>query len=134
MAAKKETNRWEPNTFGSRTARQAKAREFFEEANLIASALDALYEEFDKLSKKSPRERLTELALENVNAAIVDAKSLLVGDRYADRVKEFIAAGETPPYSDVVLVLGTLRSAVARFAGTWDRDWTEESLYWRHAT
>jgi hypothetical protein len=61
----------------------------------------------------------TPLALDSVNDAIADAKSQLEGDRYADRVKQFVAAGESPQYSDVVLVLGTLKPAVERLERVW---------------
>src|SRR5437870_3246402 len=75
---------------------------------LHGSAIDGLYVEFDKFTKKAPGDPLTELALEIVNDAIRDAKSLLKGDRYVDRVKEFDPAGDMPQNSDVLLVLSTL--------------------------
>jgi hypothetical protein len=104
----------------------------YQEAELVWSALTSLYGEFDKLSKKSPKERVTDLALKNVNDAIVDAKALLGGDRYVDRVTEFIPAGENPQNSDVLLVLSTLQAALERLVDAWKPTWQELNLYWFH--
>jgi hypothetical protein len=117
----KKTDNWSPDS--------GRALRIRREYELHQSAIDGLYEEFDKLSKKAPKERLSELALETVNDAIREAKSLLIGDPYVDRVKEFVAAGETPQNSDVLLVLSTLRSGFRRFRDTWSKAWRDAGFY-----
>ncbi|MDQ4125717.1 MAG: hypothetical protein M3134_08985 [Actinomycetota bacterium] len=97
----------------------------YNDYTLLKSELMSLYDEFDKLTKKAPNNRLSPLALETVNALIGDAKALLGGDRYVDRVSQFVAAGETPQNSDVLLVLATLVKALARFREVWWHIWDD---------
>lgn len=85
----------------------------------------SLYEEFDKLTKKAPNNQLSPLALQTVNSVIGDAKELLSGDRYVDRVSTFVAAGENPINSDVLLVLATLVTALRRFRVLWNPIWDD---------
>ncbi|MDQ4125716.1 MAG: hypothetical protein M3134_08980 [Actinomycetota bacterium] len=89
----------------------------------LDSEIENLYREFDKLTKKSPAIQITNLALQNVNAAISDAKAFLSGDKSVDRITEFVAAGENPVNSDVLLVLSKLRAALRRLEATWARFW-----------
>ena len=99
------------------------------EYELLNTGLAALYTEFDKFSKKSPKDRITDLALSAVNDLIADAKRVLAGDRYVDRVSKFVAAGENPTNGDVLLILATLRSGLDRFQDEWSEAWVEEELY-----
>lgn len=117
---------WNPDAFqpAERKKLAAQTRAQF---TWLESEIENLYQEFDKLTKKSAIQRITDLALENVNSAIGDAKELLRGDRSVDRIKPFVAAGENPVNSDVVLVLSKLTTALRRFQSTWRRAWNEIS-------
>src|SRR5438132_13030626 len=113
---------------GNWTADHQRAAAIRLQYELHGSAIEGLYVQFDKLTKKAPGDHLTELALETVNDAIRDSKTLLRGDPYVDRVKEFDPAGETPQNSDVLLVLSTLRTALERFRLRWLKVWSDAGL------
>lgn len=75
-----------------------------------------LYEELDKLSKKAPAEKLTELALEQVNEVIRETRELIQEDPYIQRLHEFVPAGDNPENRDAVLVLRQARQGQERYA------------------
>jgi hypothetical protein len=81
----------------------------------LTSFADAIYEEMDKLAKKSPREPMSDLAMNRVNRAIRDTKKLLgAWDDYVDDIAEFVAAGDNAEVRDAVLVLAEIRAALER--------------------
>lgn len=81
----------------------------------LTSYVENLYDEMDKLSRKSPKELASDLAVKHVNRAIRDAKALLTGfDEYVGDLAEFVAAGENPEVRDLVLVLGEIKGALSR--------------------
>src|SRR5450759_635920 len=81
----------------------------------LSSFTDGIYDEFDKLAKKSPREGLSDLAVTRVNRAIRDAKALMTGfDEYVGDLAEFVPAGENPEVRDAVLVLAEIKTALER--------------------
>lgn len=101
------------------------AEQVLADYHLLRSELHSLYDEFEKLTKKAPTTRLSPLALQTINSLIGDSKQLLSGDRYVDRVSEFVAAGETPFNSDVLLILSTLVTALERFRDIWSPIWDD---------
>ena len=62
--------------------------------DLLQSVSAGLYEELDKLAKKSPADEISPLGLEHVNELIRDAKELSPADLYMQRCKVFVPAGE----------------------------------------
>jgi hypothetical protein len=74
-----------------------------------------LYDEIDKLAKKAGADQVTDLALEQVNEFVRDAKTLMPEDAYVQRQKEFVAAGDNPEHRDVVFVMRQLRQGLERF-------------------
>ena len=84
--------------------------------DLLQSVSFGLYEEIDKLAKKAGADQVTDLVLEQVNDLIRDAKALLSEDLYAQKQKEFVAAGDNPQHRDVVVVMRQLRQGLDRFA------------------
>jgi hypothetical protein len=83
--------------------------------DLLQSALLGLYDELDKLAKKAGADQVTDLALEQVNEFVRDAKALMPEDAYVQRQKEFVAAGDNPEHRDVVFVMRQLRQGLERF-------------------
>lgn len=73
---------------------------------------NGLYDEIDKLSKKAPAEPLTDLALQQVNDAIREAKALGSEKNTLRRVKEFVAAGDNPQQRDAVITLRLVRAGL----------------------
>lgn len=98
------------------------------EYKLLGSQLASLYEEFEKLTRKSPKDRVTEMGLKAVNRVISDAKNMMKGDRYVDEIDPFVAAGENPPNSDVLLVLSMLTGARKRFRAAWIEFWEAHDI------
>lgn len=83
--------------------------------NSLSSVSLGIYEEMDKLCKKAPAEKITNLALEQINTLIRDAKQLVASDPYMQRLVEFVPAGDNPELRDVVLVLRQIREGLHRF-------------------
>lgn len=80
-------------------------KEFENEWELIASELEGLYREADKLSRKTPASTISDLELHSVNNITKSVKQLLSGDPFIDRLNEFEPAGNNPEYREIVLVL-----------------------------
>lgn len=83
--------------------------------DLLQSVSFGLYEELDKLAKKSPADEISPLGLEHVNELIRDAKVLSPDDLYMQRCKVFVPAGDNPQNRDVVMVLRQIRQGLDRF-------------------
>lgn len=82
---------------------------------LLDSVSLGLYEEIDKLSKKAPAERLTDLALKQSNDIIRETKQLIDIDPYIQRLEEFVPAGDNPEHRDAVIVLRQIRQGLERY-------------------
>ena len=82
---------------------------------LLLSVASGLYEEVDKVSKKAPADFVTNLVYEEVNQVVKESKELARDDAYMQRLKQFVAAGENPPYRDVVVALKLLLQGLERF-------------------
>lgn len=68
------------------------------ELGRFISHLAAFYEEVDKLAKGKSLFPATDMIVEGTNSIICDAKALIDGDVYVERLKEFVAAGDNPVY------------------------------------
>lgn len=108
---------------------QPLARQLKQDYDILGSAIAGLYVEFDKLSKKQPGGQVSDLALETVNDAIRDSKGFLDGDRYVDRISEFVPAGENPVNSDVLLVLAQIKAALGRFRTSRSSAFSRHSIH-----
>jgi hypothetical protein len=86
----------------------------------LRSQLDGYYEEIDKLAKGKTMLEVTDLVVEQTNDIIRDAKAIIEGDTYLDRIKEFVPAGNNPVYPDVLLTLRTVQQALLRYGSGMD--------------
>ena len=79
----------------------------------------------DKLNRKAPSMDTSELALDRVNMTIRSVKMLLegTGDDFVEEIKEFVPAGETPEYRDVVLELSQLKAGLKRYGDSQQTAW-----------
>jgi hypothetical protein len=91
------------------------ARDKSEQGETLANHLSGFYEEVDKLAKGKALLEATDLTVEHVNHIVRDAKVLIEGDAYLDRIKEFVPAGNNPLYPDVLLTTRAVQQAVSRF-------------------
>ncbi len=92
------------------------AREKASRHEALSSHLAGFYGEIDKLAKGRSLMEATPLIVEQVNDIIRDAKSIIEGDPYLDRVKEFVPAGNNPTYPDVLLVARSVQQCLTRTA------------------
>jgi DNA repair exonuclease SbcCD ATPase subunit len=86
-----------------------------QKADLLQSVSLGLYDELDKLAKRAGADEVTDLALEQANDFIRDARMLMAEDPYVQRYKEFVPAGNNPQHRDVVVVMRQLRQGLERF-------------------
>jgi hypothetical protein len=80
----------------------------------LANHLSGFYIEIDKLAKGKALLEVTPLMVSQANEVIRDAKSIIQGDTYLDRVKEFVPAGDNPIYPDVLVVMRAVRQSLER--------------------
>jgi len=81
----------------------------------LSSHLEGFYLEIDKLAKGRALIEATDLVVAQANDIIRDAKEIIKGDVYLDRIKEFVPAGTNPVYPDVLLVAQSVNKALDRF-------------------
>lgn len=90
------------------------AREDASVFKALVSPLAGFYQEVDKLSKNKGVFESTDLVVQTINDVVRDAKRFATGDPYLDRTKEFVPAGQNPPYSDVLMVARTVQQFLQR--------------------
>lgn len=97
-----------------KTAEQARKRNKQREA--LLSHLRTFYSEMNNIAKGKAMSLIpvAELMVTQINDAIADAKKLIEGDVYLDRVKPFISAGNPPSYPEVLLVAKTVEEVLVR--------------------
>jgi hypothetical protein len=94
--------------------RQALRAKAAEHATFV-SHLDGFYKEVDKLAKGKALFPATDMIVEGTNSIIRDAKDIIDGDVYVDRLKEFVPAGDNPVYPDILMAARTIQQAATRF-------------------
>jgi DNA repair exonuclease SbcCD ATPase subunit len=94
---------------------EAATKHHKKQLNLLESVSQGLYEELDKLSKKAPAEKVTDLVLEELNEVIKDTKELIENDPYIQRLNQFVPAGDNPEHRDAVVVMKQVRQGLERF-------------------
>ncbi len=93
---------------------QAKAQEERRALESLKSVALGLYDEVDKLVKKSPVDLITPLVLEQVNGVIVEAKELGKQDSHMQKLVPFVAAGDNPEQRDVLVILRLVKQGMER--------------------
>lgn len=90
------------------------ARERTVRHEALSNHLVGFYNEVDKLAKGRSLLEATSLIVEQANDIIRDAKGIVDGDPYLDRIKEFVPAGNNPVYPDVLLVARSVQQCLGR--------------------
>lgn len=82
----------------------------------LLSHLKAFYSEMNNIAKGKGMSLIpvAELMVTQINDAIADAKQIIEGDVYLDRVKPFISAGNPPSYPEVLLITRTVEEVLIR--------------------
>ncbi len=102
------------STLAEASTQLQEARSNLSSHKALVSHLAGFYAEIDKLSKNKGVFESTDLAVQTINEVVRDAKRFAAGDPYLDRTKEFVPAGQNPPYSDVLLVARTVQQFLQR--------------------
>lgn len=82
----------------------------------LSSHASGIYDEVNKLAKGRTILEATDLLVVQVNDIIRDAKAIIKGDVYLNRVKEFVPAGNNPTYPDVLVIVRVVRESLHRCA------------------
>jgi len=92
------------------------ARKRNKQREALLSHLRTFYSEMNNIAKGKAMSLIpvAELMVTQINDAIADAKKLIEGDVYLDRVKPFISAGNPPGYPEVLLVAKTVEEVLVR--------------------
>jgi hypothetical protein len=86
-----------------------------DELTVLSNYVHGLYEELDKLAKKSPSMAVSDFALARINRALREGRDLLKPyDRYANDIAEFVPAGDNPEVRDAVMALREEMQAIGR--------------------
>jgi hypothetical protein len=85
------------------------------QSKALSSHVEGFYEEIGKLAKNRTLLEVTDLAVEQANHIIHEAKAIIKGDAYLERVKEFVPAGNNPFYPDVLLTARLVLQSLERF-------------------
>ena len=98
------------------------ARKRNKQREALLSHLRTFYSEMNNIAKGKAMSLIpvAELMVTQINDAIADAKKLIEGDVYLDRVKPFISAGNPPSYPEVLLVAKTVEEVLVRQGGDFD--------------
>jgi hypothetical protein len=82
----------------------------------LASHLEGFYKEIDKLTKSKALVEVSPLMVEQANEVIGDAKGIVTGDIYLDRIKQFVPAGNNPQFQDVLVAMRGVLQCLERCA------------------
>lgn len=85
--------------------------------DLLESVAKGLYEEVDKLTKKTPGTPVTDLVVEQVNDVLQETRTLVPSDPFVQKLKDFVPAGDNPEHRDVTVVLKQVLNGMVRFRG-----------------
>ncbi|HWX55530.1 MAG TPA: hypothetical protein VN176_13145 [Verrucomicrobiae bacterium] len=98
------------------------ARKRNKQRKALLSHLRTFYSEMNNIAKGKAMSLIpvAELMVTQINDAVADAKKLIEGDVYLDRVKPFISAGNPPSYPEVLLVAKTVEEVLVRHGGDFD--------------
>lgn len=80
----------------------------------LESVVRGMYQEIEKLAKKSPADQVSELMLNRMNSLITKCKEAMTGDEFIDSLTIFVAAGERPENRDALIVLRELMQGLDR--------------------
>jgi len=90
------------------------ARSLVRRCHALLNHSGGFYQELDKLAKGKSLLEVTTFVLQQANDIIRDAKEIVKGDVYLDRIKEFVPAGNNPVYPDVLVCIRSVRDSLGR--------------------
>ena len=90
--------------------------EQYQDHRKLATHLEAIYVEVEKLAKKKPTDRITPLVAKKINHVILKVREQVSGDEFLDAIETLPTEGEKVRLDEALIILGELR-------GIMDRQW-----------
>lgn len=90
----------------------------YEQHRMIATQVEALYVEINKLATKKPAERLTPIIAKKINHSLNRVKEQVQNDEFLDAIETLPVDGELTRYDEALIVMAELRSALDRQWGS----------------
>ncbi|MBA2669657.1 MAG: hypothetical protein H0U67_04735 [Gemmatimonadetes bacterium] len=92
----------------------AVTKEQFDGHRHVATQLDAVYTEIDKLAKKKPTEEITPLIARKLNHLIRRVREQVNTDEFLDAIEPVPVEQKSIRFDEALIILGELRSAMIR--------------------
>jgi DNA repair ATPase RecN len=89
-------------------------KEELEKLDILQSYNVTIYNKIDKLTKKAPKELVSDYSLNKINEHISSVKETLPDDIYLSKITIFEAAGDNPEYRDVIIALAEIGTSLNR--------------------
>ena len=87
----------------------------------IATQLESVYQEINKLATKKPTEKITPLIAKKINHLIVKVKSIVTSDEFLDAIETVPVDGNLIRLDETLILLGELR-------GIMDKQWGSDKF------
>lgn len=88
--------------------------ESYNSHRILATQLDALYHEINKLATKKPTERITPLIAKKINHLIKRVKEQVSGDEFLDAIETVPVENDMLRLDEALIILGELRTIMDR--------------------
>lgn len=88
--------------------------EFFQRHRIVATQVDALYQEIEKLAKKKGGDSTTALMAKKLNHVILRVRDLVTDDEFLDAIESVPVEGNMIRMDEALIVLGELRAVLDR--------------------
>ncbi len=93
----------------------------FELHRIVATQLEAIYIEINKLATKKPTEKITTLVSKKINHIIVKVRELVFNDDFLDAIETVPVDGSLIRLDETLIILGELKSIL-------DRQWFSQEF------
>lgn len=97
------------------------SEEKFESHRRIATQLESIYFEVNKLATKKPTERITPMISKKINHIIVKVKEVVDDDEFLDAIETIPVENDLLRLDELLILLGELR-------GIMDKQWSSKEF------
>lgn len=97
------------------------SKEEYMDHRKLATHIESLYDEINKLAKKKPTDKITPLISRKINHVIVKSKEMVSEDDFLDAIETLPVEGELYRFDETLVTLGELRSIM-------DKQWKSDEF------
>lgn len=98
----------------SKSKNNSISEELFQRHRIVATQVDALYQEIEKLAKKKGGDSTTALMAKKLNHVILRIRDLVIDDEFLDAIESVPVEGRMIRMDEALIVLGELRAVLDR--------------------